>query len=118
MSNICTSCNAENVDEAKFCRKCGSNIFEILKKDTVDDIEPLIQVEKTESEWDKKYAKLQQEVKDDRKKIEDENEDIKNVDISNEEDEIKKTYTKLDVFFYPNNYTEEEKKTILGDEYE
>jgi hypothetical protein len=31
--------------------------------------------------------------------------------------DIEKTYTKLDVFFYPNSYTEEEKKEILGDEY-
>ena len=27
MSKICSSCNAENVDEAKFCRNCGSNTF-------------------------------------------------------------------------------------------
>ena len=28
MSKICTSCNAENIDEAKFCRKCGSKNFQ------------------------------------------------------------------------------------------
>jgi len=27
MSKICSSCNAENVDEANFCRKCGSQDF-------------------------------------------------------------------------------------------
>ena len=32
--------------------------------------------------------------------------------------DIEKTYTKLDVFFYPARYTETEKKDILGDEYE
>jgi ribosomal protein L40E len=28
MSKICNSCNAENVDEAKFCRKCGGHNFQ------------------------------------------------------------------------------------------
>jgi len=27
MSKICSDCNAENVDEAKFCRKCGKDSF-------------------------------------------------------------------------------------------
>lgn len=38
-------------------------------------------------------------------------------DEDKEEEHIK-TYTKLDVFFYTKCYTEEEKKDILGDEYE
>lgn len=117
MSKLCSNCNAENIDEAKFCRKCGSTISKIVKDDIIKEEAPLIKVEKIESEWDKKYAKLQQEVRDDRKKVK-EKEDIKNTHTSNDEEEIKKTYTKLDVFFYPNNYTEEEKKKILGDEYE
>jgi hypothetical protein len=28
MSKVCSSCGAENVDEAKFCRKCGKQKFE------------------------------------------------------------------------------------------
>lgn len=73
---------------------------------------------KRESEWDRKYAILQQEVRDDLKKVK-EKEDIKNTHTSyDDKEEVKKTYTKLDVFFNPNNYTEEEKKKILGDEYE
>ena len=27
MSRVCSSCETENVDEAKFCRKCGGKIF-------------------------------------------------------------------------------------------
>ena len=27
MSKVCSNCNVENVDEAKFCRKCGKNKF-------------------------------------------------------------------------------------------
>jgi len=30
MSKICTNCNAENIDEAKFCRKCGNQNFMTL----------------------------------------------------------------------------------------
>ncbi len=45
-----------------------------------------------------------------------------NIGISGTNDDdytdIEKTYTKLDVFFYPARYTETEKKDILGDEYE
>ncbi len=29
MSKICNECNTENVDEAKFCRKCGKKNFQI-----------------------------------------------------------------------------------------
>jgi len=118
MSKICTNCNAENIDEAKFCRKCGSTISKVVKDDIINKEEQLKHVEIIESEWDRKYAKLQQEVREDRKRIEDEKQDINTTYIPNDEDVVKKTYTKLDVFFYPNNYTEEEKKEILGDEYE
>lgn len=27
MSKVCTNCNAENLEEAKFCRKCGKTYF-------------------------------------------------------------------------------------------
>lgn len=37
--------------------------------------------------------------------------------IDEDGDEIKKTYTKMDVFFNPKAYTEDEKKEILGNEY-
>lgn len=37
MSKICTSCNTENIDEAKFCRKCGKDNFQ--KQNTDIDIE-------------------------------------------------------------------------------
>lgn len=42
------------------------------------------------------------------------------IDTDDDDDDasIKKTFTKLDVFFYPTRYTEVEKKEILGDEYE
>jgi len=32
MSRVCSSCNAENVDEAKFCRQCGSSKFDSVNK--------------------------------------------------------------------------------------
>jgi len=36
MSKICTICNTENVDEAKFCRKCGTKDFIIADKNIKD----------------------------------------------------------------------------------
>lgn len=33
MSKICNECNDENVDEAKFCRKCGTSIFQAQEYD-------------------------------------------------------------------------------------
>ena len=33
MSKICNSCTTENVDEAKFCRKCGKNKFNTSETD-------------------------------------------------------------------------------------
>lgn len=31
MSKICSNCNAKNLDEAKFCRKCGKQDFTVEK---------------------------------------------------------------------------------------
>lgn len=36
MSKICINCNTENVDEAKFCRKCGTKDFIIADKNMKD----------------------------------------------------------------------------------
>jgi len=43
---------------------------------------------------------------------------IKDLVDTEEDTNIKKTYTKLDVFFNPDNYTESEKKDILGGDYD
>ena len=43
MSKICNSCTTENVDEAKFCRKCGNPNFQ-----TQEDIPG---VEKTDTSF-------------------------------------------------------------------
>ena len=41
MSKICTSCNAENVDEAKFCRRCGNMDFNNIQINTVESIKEI-----------------------------------------------------------------------------
>ena len=69
--------------------------------------------EAAETEWDKKYAKMQKEVKDSQKSI-----DTYIQPRINTDDDVEKTHTELDVFFYPNNYTEAEKKKILGNQYD
>ncbi len=33
MSKACSNCNAENVDEAKFCRNCGTSSFQVQEYD-------------------------------------------------------------------------------------
>ncbi len=39
MSKVCSNCNTENVDEAKFCRKCGESFLKSEQKEkTSNDI--------------------------------------------------------------------------------
>ncbi len=71
-----------------------------------------VQELKEEKEKQRREEEKKKEEKKKEEKRQKENEQLR------AEDEIKKTYTKLDVFFYPNSYTEEEKKKILGNEYE
>lgn len=43
MSKICSSCGAENIDEAQFCRKCGKQGFQIQENiDKVNIEEPIV----------------------------------------------------------------------------
>ncbi len=59
MSLICTKCNTVNIDIAKFCKNCGSDIAELLKatyeEDNKDNFERKMDFEQsTESKIDKK----------------------------------------------------------------
>lgn len=56
MSKICTSCNAENVDEAKFCRKCGRQNFkesDISSTNSMTELDMFFSDEFTEEEREK-----------------------------------------------------------------
>jgi len=37
MSKVCSNCNTENVDEAKFCRKCGESFLKSEQKEKISN---------------------------------------------------------------------------------
>ena len=72
MSKVCSNCNIENINEAKFCRKCGSSF---------------IQAEKMERE-EKEKLQIEEIAKKQRKKVREEQEQLQKEE--REKEEIKK----------------------------
>lgn len=56
MSKICKSCSTENVNEAKFCRKCGEKVFDKKEKESFEILASGDKADKSHEEQKMKYS--------------------------------------------------------------